>query len=447
MDLTVTDHQNCKKELQIKIPSETVLARTEALITDMARTVNIAGFRPGRVPRSVIKSRFRKELRDQVVRDLLPELLADAIEEADLKVVGSPSLEQIDFGNDESLSVTLSVEVAPEITLAGYKNLQLKKQLPKVTDELVDKEVERLRREHAELAPVEDRPAQFGDIITVDVEGMNDSGKGEPIKNNEVEIELSDSTMGGFRDALIGAKPGEERTFSIDYPAGYNTKRLAGQRVNYTAKVTALRVRELPEIDDELAQAVDAEHRTVADLRQALRAKLQERANQIGDERVRTEAMEALVDANQFDVPENAVQSQISSRLESLLRAMDARGMDLGNKQIDWSGLREAQRGRAEREVRGSYVLAKIAEDEGIEVTEEELEKHLEGMAGGVGLEPAALKARLTKENALDSMKFQLRNRKALELVISSADINIEEVEALNGGDEPGDAGSDKEPE
>ncbi|HKG21063.1 MAG TPA: trigger factor, partial [Blastocatellia bacterium] len=245
---------------------------------------------------------------------------------------------------------------------------------------------------------------------------------------------------------LTGTRPGDVRTFLVEYPADYKGEALAGRRVHYSAEVTAVRAKEMPEVDDAFAQSVNEEFKTADDLRADIRSRLEHDVKHRSEDELRNAVMDQLVERYQFQVPEFIVEKQIDTRMQLLLRQLSGQGMDPRRMQIDWGQIRESQRERAEREVRGSFVLDKIAETEKVEVTEEELDQELERIAQSFGQEPSALRARLTKDGAIDSIKEQVRNRKALDIVIASADLKTEEIEGLTkeepaSGDEGGRAG------
>jgi trigger factor len=468
LNITVTDQEKCKKQLRVEIPGEAVRAETDKVATELARQVTVPGFRRGHVPKSVVKTRFRKELRDEVLSHLLPHSLSDAIGEKKLKVIGEPSIENLNFGDDESIDVTFTVEVVPEFQLSNYKSLPLTKRVYKIRDEDVEKTVERLRQGQAELVPVEDRGAQAGDIVTANItghfepaappqaeaeggeaDGQEPAGgatqpgpgqeanrRDEEVNQQDIEIEVGGrGVLKEFTDALSGARPGETRTLSVEYPADYKPEQYAGRRLNYAAEVTALRVKELPEADDEFARSVGEDFKTLDELRADIRSKLEHEAEHRTDSELRSAVMEQLVDRNRFDVPEFIVEKQIDSRLQMFFRQLAGQGLDPRRLKLDWEDLREAQRERAEREVRGTFILDKIGEAEKIEVGEDEINQELEQYAASMNQSTDALRARLTKEGTLDSIREQVRNRKALDLVIASAEIRTEEVEGLGGED------------
>ena len=450
MNITVTDQEQCKKQLHLEIPAETVRAETDKIAADLARKINVPGFRPGHVPKSVVKTRFRKELRDEVLSQLLPHSLGDAIKEKDLKVIGEPSVEDLKFKDDDSIDVVFNVEVAPEFTLSNYKELPLTKRVFKVRDEDVDNVVERYRQSQAELIPVEDRTSQSGDILTVTlngkVESRDDSEPVEDIRQEDLEIELgAQSVLKGFTEGLSGVRPGDQRTFQVEYPEDYKPEKYAGRRVNFEADVTAVRTKEFPDVDDEFAHSVNEQFNTLEDLRADIRSKLEKEAEQRTEDDFRSGTIEKLVDRNRFDVPEYVINKQIDARMKTLFRQMAAQGMDPRMLKLDWESIRDGQHERAEREVRGSFILDKIAQTENIDVSEEELSAELKEYAERIGQTEESVRARLTKENSLDSIREQVKHRKALDLVIASAEIRIEDIEGPGTDEGAGGSGSANE--
>jgi trigger factor len=421
--------------LRLEISAETVRAETDKIAADLAKRISVPGFRPGHVPKSVVKTRFRKELRDEVLSHLIPHSLGDAIKEKDLKVVGEPSVEDLQFKDDDSIDVVFNVEVAPEFTLSNYKELPLTKRIYKVRDEDIDNVIERYRQAQAELVPVEDRPSQNGDIVTVNLNGKaevkDDAPSVQDITQEDLEIEVGATTvLKGFTEGLTGVRPGDRKTFEVDYPDDYKPEKYAGRRVNYEADVTAVRAKELPTADDDFAHSVSEELNTIEELRADIRSKLEKEAEQKTEDDFRSATVEKLVDRNRFDVPEIVIEKQIDSRMKTLFRQMAAQGMDPRMLQLDWEGIRDGQRERAEREVRGAFILDKIAQTENLDVSDEELSAEIMEYAERIGQTEEAVRARLTKENTLDSIREQVKHRKALDLVIASAEIRTEDIES-----------------
>src|SRR5215470_10918813 len=270
LNATVIDQEHCKRQLRLEIPSDTVRTEMDRIAGELSRKIKVPGFRPGHVPKSVVKTRFRKELRDEVVSQLLPQAFGDAVKERELRVVGEPGLEELAFGDDESINVLFSFEVAPSFELADYKNVELVKPVYKVTDDDINKALDSLREKQAELVPVEDRPSSTGDIVTVSMEGHiapaedhTETGPGgtpEPLKRREYDIDLGgEGVLPEFTNGLSGKRTGDTVSFAVDYPEDFSSKSLASRRVDYEGEVIAVRKKQLPELDDEFASGTNDE--------------------------------------------------------------------------------------------------------------------------------------------------------------------------------------------
>jgi trigger factor len=479
LNITVIDQENCKKQVRLDIPGETVRVEADKIATELARKINIPGFRPGHVPKSVVKTRFRKELRDEAAQKLLPKALSEALLEKDLRVISEPAVDELKFNEDESIRVSFTVEVFPEFDLAGYKDLRLTKHVRTVTDEDVDKAVSSLRDRNAELVPIEDRPARRGDLVTVNLKGRLIPVEGQPagekegqprdpgqstatpperdqtldaeteeIAQTDVELELgSEGVFEEFNAALEGARAGDIRSTSIAYGDDYRGK-LAGRTVNWTAEVTAIRVKELPDLDDEFARSVEGEFNSLEELRESLKTKMESEAAERSEAELRKDALKLLTERNKFQVPESIVDKLVSSRVNAFLRSMHGKGRQLQDLGIEPERLRDIERLRAEPDVRAMYVLGRIAAEEDIEASEGEVDLEVQELAQASGQTFEALKARLTKESSLDSIKEQIENRKALDFVIASADIRTEDVRTSDArGDQAGEGGEERQVE
>lgn len=422
--------------MKLEIPADIVRSEIDRVADELTKKVRIDGFRPGRAPRSVIKARFKKELREEAASNLLERALGQALREKNIKAVGAPELEELRFGDDESINATFGIEVEPEFELSDYKGLPLKRRIYKVSDRAVEEAIGRLLRQHAELVPVEDRGAQIGDIVTAKLTVRFEGSDRE--ESQELDIELGQGALREFIEALSGAKPGDVRSFAVEYSPDYPNEKYAGRRANYTAEVIAVRAKELPELDDEFVRSLGEGYQTVEQLRAHVRSELERAAALRSQEELRAAAFEALADRNRFPVPESLVEGQINSSINSLKRRLIHSGADPDRLRlrVDWEALREQYREQAERHVRGHFILNRIAELEKVEVADQELERELEELAVGAQQSASALKARLTKEGALDTIRNRIKHRKVLDLIIASADLQEEEVEWAEAGDE-----------
>src|SRR5262245_46920648 len=455
LNATVIDQEHCKRQLRLEIPSDTVRTEMDRIAGELSRKVRVDGFRPGHVPKSVVKTRFRKELRDEVVSQLLPQAFGEAVKERDLKVVGQPGLDELVFGDDESINVLFTFEVAPSFDLANYKDIELIKPVYKVTDEDLNRAIDSLREKQAELVPVEDRPSIVGDIVSVNLEGRvadsTDNAESETVSEHvsrrEYEINLGgEGVLAEFNSAFTGKQAGDSVSFSVDYSEDYSHKSLAGRHLDYTGEVIAVRKKQLPELDDDFAASAGDEFKTVDELKAHIRQDLERHAAERTSAELQEAARDHLLDQNRFDVPLVMIEQQMDTFLRSFARQMAQHYATPGKLNIDWQAIRESQRDRAEKSVRWAFIMNKIAQLENIRASDEEVDAEIDRLAEAVNKAPAVIRANLTKENGLDSIKEQIENRKALDLVIASARIKEEEhagVHETSGAEQGGAVATD----
>ena len=434
MKIELVDISPTRKEIKIEIEPEVVRATYDRVSDKYAKLANVPGFRKGHAPRSVIRSRFKGEIRGEVLQELVPEAINKAIDEHSLDTIGEP---EVHLDNDESLqkfgeepiSVNVKVEVLPRVELGKYKEIEVARRVRPVADADVERIVEGLRENSASLIPVEDRSAQLGDTLTVNFRGkFIDTPEEEDINVEDVDVVLGgDGVQQEFTDNLLDMKPDDEKTFRVDYPQDFTSKGLAGKRLEYTAKVSAVRTKELPELDDEWAASLNEEFDSVTTLRTKIREDLEARAGTEADHRLRSELMRNLSKKHPFEVPATLVEHQINNRLEAVVRDMIGRGIDPRNAELNWEGAREELKGQAEEDVRGSMLLERIAEEENLTVADEEIEAEIEAIANASRKPKEQVRAALTKEGGDRSIASRLRNRKALDLLVENARITEEE--------------------
>ena len=417
-----------RKEIKIEIETAAVRATYDRISDRYAKQAKVPGFRPGHAPRAVVRTRFKNEIRAQALQELVPEAVNQAIDKHELTTLGEPdvqldSTEALEKFGEEPISVKVNVEILPKVELRDYKGIEVVRQTRPITDINVDEMLEALRETSAVMQPVEDRGAATGDTVTVNFDGkFLEPPEAENIKADDVEV-----TLGGkgvqpeFTDNLIGVKADDEKTFIVDYPQDFTSKGLAGKRIEYTARVTAVRVKELPDPDDEWARSLGEDFDSVTTLRVKIRDDLEKRARQEADHRMRAQLMRNLLQRHQFEVPQSLIDHQTSYRLESVVRDMMERGVDPRNQEINWEGARAELKAQAEEDVRGSMLLERIAEEEKIEIANEEIEAEIEAIARGSQQPIEQVRSVLTKEGGERSIANRLRNRKALDLLIENA--------------------------
>jgi trigger factor len=434
MKTELVDVSPTRKEIKIEIEPEVVRATYDRISDRYAKLASVPGFRRGHAPVSVVRTRFKEEIRSEVLRDVVPPAINQAIDKHGLEVIGEPDLhmdetEGLGRLGEQPLSLHVDVEVFPHFELGKYKGIQAVRRVRPVTDEDISQVIEGLREASASLQPVEDRGAQLGDTVTVNFRGkFLDAPEEEDINVEEVDV-----TLGGpgvqqeFSDNLSGVTPDDERTFTVNYPDTFSSKGLAGKRVEYSARVTAVRIKELPELDDEWAKSLGDEFDSLTDLGTKVREDLEKRASREADHRLQADIIRKLLEAHQFEVPQTLVDHQTSYRLESVVRDMIGRGIDPRSKELNWEGARGELRVQAEEDVRSSMLLERIAAEEKITVTDEEIEAEIKEIAEASHQPIEQVRATLTKEGGERSIANRLGNRKALNLLVENARVTEEE--------------------
>lgn len=434
MKTELVDVSPTRKEIKIEIDPAAVREAYDRISDQYAKKARVPGFRPGHAPRSVVRTRFKSEIRAEALQELVPDAVNAAISEHAPSAIGQPDVqldttEALEKFGEEPLSVRVNVEVLPEVELQTYKGIEVARQTRPITDADVDEMLEALRESSATMQPVEDRASQTGDAVTVNVDGtFLDNPDEEHIKSDDVEVTLgAKGVQQEFTDNLTGVKADDAKTFTVDYPPDFTSKGLAGKKVEYATKVTAVRVKELPAADDEWARSLSEDFDSLATLRLKIREDLEKRAAVEADHRLRAQLIQKLLEGHQFEVPQSLVDQQTSYRLESAVRNMIGRGVDPRAQEINWEGAREELKGQAEEDVRSSMLLERIAEEEKIDVSNEEIEAEIEAIARSSQQPLEQVRSVLTKEGGERSIANRLRNRKALDLLVENARVMDEE--------------------
>jgi trigger factor len=413
-----TETSSTKREIQVEIPAEEVARETLTIIQKYQKLARIPGFRRGHVPASVIKQRFREDLKSDVVEALVPRYFRREADKLGLRPISQPQVSELHVHDDEPLRFKASFEVMPEIKVDGYKELRAEKKDTSVTDEEVRQSLDGLREQHAAYTSVEGRPLQEGDFAQASLDGQPKEGDGKPVHMDEVLIEMGGkNTVAEFTQNLTGISAGEERTFDVVYPADSTDERLAGKTFTYTVKVQAVKQKALPELNDDFAKVL-GEFTTLDEIRQRIREGMESERKHAAEHESKDKLVSELVKRNELEVPEALVERQIDVRLERGFRALVAQGMRAEDiKKMDFERLRVGQREQAVQDVKASLLLEKVAEEEKIEVSDEEIDREIEGLASQSKQTPEAVRARLTQDGALDRIRIRLRNEKTLDFL------------------------------
>lgn len=410
----------CQREIAVEIPADVVRTETDNLVNRYQKLARIPGFRKGKVPASIVRQRFGKEIEGDVVEALVPRYFREEAKKQNLAPVSQPRVTDLQIHEGEPLRFKASFEILPEIKLAPYDDIRVTTIDTTVTDEDVETALNNLREQHATYSAVEeDRPIADGDFAVVSFKGTPKEGEADakPVEVDEIMVEIGgQNTIPEFSENLRGAKSGETRTFDVKYADDFSDKRLAGKSMTYEVSVKGIKTKSVPELTDDFAKELGAELNTVDELRNRLRENMKAEKEHEATHQGKDKLVEELVKRNDFPIPEAMLNEQIDIRLERGLRALAAQGMRTEDmKRMDFTRLRTGQREAALREVKASLILEQIADEEKIEVSDEEFDHEVEALATQSKQTVEQVRARLTQDGGLDRIRHRLRNEKTLD--------------------------------
>jgi trigger factor len=409
-----------KREISVEVPAEEVTRETEALIQKYQKMARLPGFRRGHVPASIIRSRFKEDLKSDVADALIPRYFRKETEKLGMVPVSAPRVTDLHIHEGEPMKFKASFEIMPDINVEGYKELRAEHPQIEVKDEEVEEALQNIREQHATFTSIEGSPLGEGDFAQASMDGRpkdaDDTTK--PVHMDEVLIEIGGkNTVPEFSENLRSAKAGEEREFEVHYPEDANDKRLAGKTFIYKVKVQAIKQKNLPELNDDFAKEL-GEFSDLDQVRKQIRENMIAERKHTAEREAKDKLVAELVKRNDFEVPESMVDRQIDLRLERGLRALAAQGMKVEDmKKMDLPRLRAGQRDQAVQDVKSSLLLDRIAELEGISAGDEDVELEIESLARQTKQTPESVRARLTQDGGLDRIRNRIRNEKTLEFL------------------------------
>ena len=388
-------------------------------------SINIPGFRKGKAPRALVESMYGHEVFYQdAMDDLAPKAFEQGLTEGELRIVGQPAIDNVEVTEERTVRYTFSVSLYPEVTLGQYKGLKAPKEITTVSDEEIEEEVEKKRKQNARKVSVEDRPAQMGDTVNIDFDGFLDGERFDGGKAEGYELELgSNSFVPGFEEQVAGMQIGEEKDLDITFPDTY-VENLAGKAVIFKVKLNSITFPELPELDDEFAKDV-SEFDTLDEYKADLRKQLQDKYNDQAENVFRSYIMKQAADNMICDVPDVMIQEKAeeiirnyaanfgmtdrSVELEKLVRMMG----------IDSETMNQSILPSAQMQVRTELLLEAVAKAEGIELTEEETEEYLKKIADSVNAKPEEIREYF----GLETIRNEYLKEKATDVIMNSAEI------------------------
>jgi trigger factor len=404
--------------VSVEVPADVVTRETESVVQNYQKLARLPGFRKGKVPMTVVRTRFADDIRGEVVERLVPRYFREAVAQQHLEPISQPQVTDLHLKDGEPMRFKATFEVLPPIQVTGYQELRAEKPDTSISEEEVATEMNNLRERRAVFVPVEGRALADGDFADISFSGIPKEEGAKPIRVDDIMVHIGGpDTVKEFSENLRGANAGEERTFDVAYAADFSDPRLAGKTVEYKVEIRSIKQKNLPELTDDFARSL-GDFENLEALKQKLREGMEAEKKHNAEHEAKEKLIDELVRRNEFPVPESMVDHQIDMRLQRGLRALAAQGLSTEQmKKMDLPRLRAGQRDAAVKEVKASLILENIAEAEKIEVSDEEIGNEIDALARQTKQSSDEIRSRLTRDGALDRIRNRIRNEKALDLL------------------------------
>lgn len=432
MNTELIERSETNKEIRLEIPPDEVRKVYDTVSKGYAAKAQVPGFRKGFAPLDVIRMRFAEDIKNDVLRQLLPDKVTEAITGHGIQPLTEPHLhiedhENLKVNGSQPIVASIHVQVMPKIPEPDYAGLEATRRVREVHDDEILGIIDERRQQESTFIPEDGKKSADGDMVIVDIKGtFEDDPEADPIEVNDLEVQLGDDLIEkSFTENLIGVKADEEKEFTVEYPEDFSSAALAGRKVSYRAKVKSVGKVEMPELDDKWVESLDEEAKTVEDLKGKIREQMEMMAASDADARVRNDLIGKLIEKHQFEVPNALIESQARNLLDNFAQDLAQKGVDLGKVDQQFIEMTYHQmRGQAERDVRGALLLEKIAEIEKVEVTEEDVSKEISSMAAYYQVPEEQIKESLERQGGADSIENNLRTRKAVEALVAKASVS-----------------------
>ncbi len=426
MQFTVEDLSSVKKTLHIEIPREAVARELDSAYRKLGKTAKIKGFRPGKVPRSVLERMFKKDVHSDVSSRLIQDSFVDALKKSELEIVGRPTVDPPDLKENEPYSYDATVEVKPVIGNIDFKGLALQKSAYQVSDDEINLQLKALQKRLASFQPVEEqREAREGDHVIITYEGLKD---GRPFvetqKTENFPVTIGDGQiLKEFDAGLVGMKAGDEKEIKVQFPSDYENDQLAGAEIDFFVTLNEIREELLPEINDKLAKQVGS-YGNLDELKDQIRKNLREGYDKRIEQELNEQIFKTLIEKTDFEVPESMVEYELQAIVEDTERSFAYRNQSLEDAGLTREGIAEKYRETAEKQVRRHLILETIIGQEELTLEDAELDRGFEEMAQSFNQPVEQLRQYLgADEQKLDNFKHALLEKKAVTLIIDTSTV------------------------
>jgi len=419
LKVNVTKDKAWKRVLEIEIPVEKVKGEFDSVYQEYQRKVRIPGFRKGKAPLEMIKSRYKEKVTKDVLDKLLPQAYQEAVKQSNLTPLTLPVLkEEIDFKEGVPLQFKVLIEVRPEIELKDYKELKLQKKVVQITEEHVQNALNYLQDKNAELHSVE-REAKDGDFLIVDLEELSEGQVKAKKKTENQQIWLKkENLLTEFYRGLSGVKAGEEKEIEAIYPQDYFEKSLAGKIIKYKAKIKEVKEKILAQINDDFAKGL-GEHKNLDELKKKIKEDLEKESQREAEKDLASQVIKQVVEKNSFEVPESLLNLYLDNVLEDFKKSY---------KNVDEAKLREQYKDLGLSRIRWEFLMHEIVKKEKIEVTKEDTDKWVENFAKANSLELKQAKEFIAQKRKIKDIKETILEEKVIDFIIKNSEVKDEIV-------------------
>lgn len=434
MKVSVEQISEITSRVNVELPEEAVSRQLKKAYNRLNRSAKVKGFRPGKVPLTILKRHYGDQVNHEVGLELVNDTLMEALEQTGMEVVSQSDLDREPLQEGEPFRYSFVVEVKPQVHAQDYKNIPAKRPPLEVSDEEVAAELALRRQTNFHLRSLEEpRPIQQGDHAVLDFKTFAD---GKPVPDGEARgfhLEVGSNRFNPeFENELLGASKGEEREIQVAFPLDYGNKNLAGKKATFQVAVKDIKEKVLPELNDEFAKNL-GEFESLEDLRSAIRQELESSKRKRIDDEVWAQICDELLNRNPFEVPKSMVEQELQRMLDTIRFRLSSQNLTLEQAGMDEDTFKERNRQMAEKRVRTSILLERISHQEGFEVSDEELDQGLHSTAEKMNQPYDKVRDFYVRSNMMDSYRHQLLEDKVINFLQDQADITEGEQVAISG--------------
>jgi trigger factor len=437
MKISVEEISEIARKVHVELPEDKVNRHLKKAYRQLNRTAKVRGFRPGKVPLAILKRQYADQIYHEVGLELVNETLMEALERIDIEAVGQSDLDREPLQEGEPFRYSFIVEVRPEVVVNDYKKIPAQRKQRVVNEEEVDAELELRRQANSYLKSLDEpRPIQQGDHAVLDFKAF---AEGKPVPDGEAKgfhLEVGGNRFNpDFETKLIGASKGEQREIEVTFPPDYGNKNLAGKKATFQVEIKDIKEQGLPELDDEFAKNL-GDFDNLEDLRTAVRQELESKKEQQVDAEIWAQVLDELISRNPFDVPQSMVEQELQRMLDTIRYRLSAQNLTLAQAGMDEETFKERNREAAERRVRATILLERIAQQESLEVSDEEVDQGLHTSAKDMNQSYEQVRDFYKNNNLMEPYKRQLMEEKVINFLRDHADLTeVEEVASGPGED------------